>query len=258
MMALVSTSYTAFAPACAPRASVTMMDKAELKALASDLNPVVGYWDPLRLSDGNFWDSGNEATIGFLREAEIKHVRVAMAGFVGYLVHANDLRFPWDKIAQSVPTGLGPEATWDAIPFAAKSQIILFVGILEFWRENKFILEGDGAKHYMRGGKPGYFPSFNLLPHPVPFPLFDPFEFQKGWSAEKKARGLVVETNNGRLAMIGLMGFLAEDKVPGSVPALGKIGLKAYTGQVMSPFTCLGADCNVGGIPYEPVTDWGF
>ena len=52
---------------------------------------------------------------------------------------------------------------------------------------------------------------------------------------EEKARGRLVEINNGRLAMIGIMGFLAESKVPGSVPFLvGKI--KPYAGEVMSPF----------------------
>ena len=35
--------------------------------------------------------------------------------------------------------------------------------------------------------------------------------------------------------MIGMMGFLAEAKVPGSVPALSGF-IKAYDGEVMAPF----------------------
>jgi len=83
-----------------------------------------------------------------------------MAGFVGYIVHANDIRFPWDKVANSVPTGVSPQALWDSIPEAAKWQIILTIGFLEFWRENAYVLSSDGESHYMRGGKPGYFPTF--------------------------------------------------------------------------------------------------
>ncbi|EOD03972.1 light harvesting protein [Emiliania huxleyi CCMP1516] len=225
-------------PAAAPP---LMETKADLEALAKDLNPAVGFWDPLALSDYSFWGTSQEATIGFLREAEIKHGRIAMAGFVGYIVHSNDIRWTFDKVAASVPTGLPAPAVWDAIPDIAKWQIILFVGVMESWRENKVVLEAEGQKHYMSGGKPGYFPSFDLLPHPVPFPLFDPFGISKRATEEKKAKGRLAEINNGpppigRLAMIGLFGFLSEATVPGSVPFLKGV-VPAYTGEVMAPFT---------------------
>ena len=46
---------------------------------------------------------------------------------------------------------------------------------------------------------------------------------------EQKARGRVAEINNGRLAMLGLFGFLSEATVPGSVPALaGVVMLRSY------------------------------
>ena len=46
---------------------------------------------------------------------------------------------------------------------------------------------------------------------------------------EQKARGRVAEINNGRLAMLGLFGFLSEATVPGSVPALaGLVMLRSY------------------------------
>jgi len=218
-------------------ASPAMMDKAGLESMAKELNPVLGYFDPLDLASGEFWGDSNEATIGFLREAEIKHGRVAMAGFVGYIFHANDIRFPWalQGGAEPIPLGLSPQALWDAVPEAGKWQMLLTIGFFEFWRENAAVLKGDGAAHYMRGGKPGYFPTWDMLPHPVPYNYFDPFGWSKGASDEKKAKGLIAEINNGRLAQIGLLGFLAEAKVPGSVPALTGL-IKPYAGEVMAPF----------------------
>ena len=88
----------------------------------------------------------------------------------------------------------------------------------------------------MRGGKPGYFPTFAQLPHPVPFNLFDPFGLSKNASPEKKAKGLLAEVNNGRLAQIGIMGFVSESHLPGSVPALTGLVKSCGDLDVMAPF----------------------
>ena len=130
-------------------------------------------------------------------------------------------------------SGLSPPEQWDAMPEAAKWQIVLFVGFLEFFSET-------AGTHYMRGGQPGRFPEFSeadIIPHPMPFnSLFDPFGFSKNASAEKKEKGLIAELNNGRLAQIGIIGFLSEQKVAGSVPMLEGL-VSPYAGEPMAPFS---------------------
>jgi hypothetical protein len=119
------------------------------------------------------------------------------------------------------------------LPFPWSSSLVSFFRA----GENSYILSQEGEAHYMRGGKPGYFPTFAQLPHPVPFNLFDPFGLSKNASPEKKAKGLLAEINNGRLAQIGIFGFLAESQTPGSVPGLqGIANLKTYSGNIMIPF----------------------
>merc|ERR1712071_225986 len=59
--------------------------KADLVTLAGKANPVLKFYDPIGLSDERFWDTTEEETIGFLREAEIKHGRIAMFAFVDTL-----------------------------------------------------------------------------------------------------------------------------------------------------------------------------
>lgn len=227
-----------FAPPQATQSSATALNMAdfgeentnpsflELDTLARSLNPLIPYWDPLGLAkSGDFWGMGNEATIGWIRHAEIKHGRVAMAAFVGYCVQSN---FHWgvSHTMDGAPfpaTSLSPEAQWDSMPDGARWQIFAFVGFLEFWGEL-----GLEDNHYMKGGKPGDYPDFKgSWPS-----LSDPLKRMKNMTPEKKEERLLMEINNGRLAMIGIFGSLAADRVPGSVPALTGLA-RAYDDNFM-------------------------
>jgi|UniRef100_A0A7S2XQX6 hypothetical protein len=214
-------------------ASMSMETSADLKVLAKKLNPILGFYDPLGLAEREFWGQSNEATIGFLREAEVKHGRIAMFAFVGYIAHANGITFPWAMTMDGTPfpQGLSPPDAWDAIPDAGKYQIFGLIGFLEYWREC------SSETHYMKGGKVGAFPAFDskVIPGGA-LNLYDPFGLRKNDSEEKKASGLVKEINNGRAAMLGIIGFASEGKMEGSVPALKGI-IPHYSGDFMAPFS---------------------
>jgi hypothetical protein len=171
-----------------------------------------------------------------------------MAGFVGFIVHANCIHFPWKIPGDELcAPGVSPPLLWDNMPSEAKLQIILALGLFEFYGEAA-AAKGNVGGHYMRGGKPGFYPPLKakegegkngcltdaegdqILPHPVPLNLFDPFGATRNKSEEWKAEKLAVEINNGRLAMIGLMSFLAEGAIPGSVPFLK--GVIPSSGQI--------------------------
>jgi hypothetical protein len=235
-----------------PWSSSEIKDKAGLEELAKKLNPVVGFWDPLNIAESS------KETIGWFRHAEIKHGRVAMAAFVGYCVQANGICFPWNLQApigsvgamQGLPTisfadisaAGGPADQWDALPTAAKLQILCVIGFLEMWSETSTVLKMDGEAHYVRGGKPGYFPKLSrkddaAFPHPVPLNLWDPFGFTSKMTPERKEKALLAEINNGRLAQIGIFGMISASKGL-KVPGLDSIeGIKPYAGEVMAPFT---------------------
>jgi hypothetical protein len=224
MLAMHSAALS-FAPTMVARAPAPAMVSKGAEDLAKELNPAIGYFDPLGLAEADFWSQGNEATYGFLRQAEIKHGRVAMFAFCGYIAQANGVHFPY--LVGAPTSGVTPEEQWFNLPVQGRAQIIAFIGFLEWWSE-------FAGTHYMRGGRPGEYPKFENIPnHQIPS-LYDPFGIAAKNSPDKKAKGLLAEINNGRLAMIGIMGFMAEAKVPGAVPALDGL-VKPFAGDVMAP-----------------------
>jgi hypothetical protein len=227
----------------ARQSNAAMETLVDLQNKATELNPVIGYFDPLGLSKMEFWGTSNEATIGFLRHSEIKHGRVAMMGFVGYMVHENGIRWPigfgkWGP-PYSELEGLSAPEVWEKTGWFTKLSMLAGIGALEWWGESQWALSGAGERHYMSGGKPGYYPPLKDIPvngYQIDAPLnyFDPLGKVKKMSEEQKARRLNVEINNGRLAMLGLMSLISEAKVPGSVPVLQGV-VKSYSGDVMNP-----------------------
>lgn len=129
---------------------------------------------------------------------------------------------------------LSPPDQWDVLDPVAKFQLFFFIGLLEVWSEYAGV-------HYMKGGKPGRFPPFvtggggRVLG--LPIDLWDPLNLTSSMSEETKRTKLAKEVNNGRLAMLGMFGFLVESKVPGAVPVLAWLHVvPPYNGEYMLPF----------------------
>jgi len=250
MLSVVALNSVAYAPTvlrAAPTRAATCMAEtaAGLEALAEKCNPKIGFYDPLGIVKKAVEDKSETATLGWYRHAEIKHGRVAMAAFVGYCVQANGITLPGALTTSGITyadisAAGGPADQWDALPTAAKMQIIGAVGVLELVSECTPFLRAAGEEHYVKGGKPGFYPPFSAfndqLPHPLPLNLFDPFGFSKNKTPEQKERGLVIEINNGRLAMIGIFGFVAKSKGL-IVPGLDSVDIPSYSGEYMAPFT---------------------
>merc|ERR1712129_191723 len=190
----------------------------------------------------------------------IKHGRVAMAAFVGYCVQSNGINFPWSTTLggmtySDIAAAGSPPAQWDAVPTNAKWQIFFFIAGLELWSECAM------DKHYMRGGKPGDFPSFEPIRKEIGHPtldLFDPFGISKNKTPEQKEKGLLVELNNGRLEQIGIMAFVSEARVPGSVPGLATLNIAPYSGESWrrgaraTPRSCTSTRCSSMTRPSSP------
>ena len=146
-LALAPVASALVAPS-APAASKTVLaeSKQDLVDLQNSLAGPPGFYDPLGLADMSFalgmegnanGGVGQEATIGWLRHSEIKHGRIAMAAFLGFIAQCTPLVSGEHAAApyRGYVAGVTPQEQWDNIPQAGKLQIIAFVGMLESYGE---------------------------------------------------------------------------------------------------------------------------
>jgi len=169
----------------------------------------LGVWDPLNLAEETQYGPG----LLWYRAAELKHGRVAMAAFVGFCVQGLGVHFPgMISLDKSWADCVGPTPldTWDNLPLYAQYQIIAWIGLMEVLTEIK-------KPHYLNGGKMGV---VDFSPYENKWPLWDPLKTMKNLSEEAKARKRLVELQNGRAAMFGVIGFVYAYKMDGSVPLL--------------------------------------
>ena len=161
--ALALSGAAAFVAPVAPAAGTALNGKEEMVALAESnpdlLGRTIGFWDPFNLiAEGDFWGLGNEATIGYLRHAEIKHGRVAMAAFLGFIVQSLPVVSGehWFAPYRGYVAGVSPQEQWDNVPAIGKLQILVAIGMLESYGEGAGFPES--YTHYTKGGQPGYYP----------------------------------------------------------------------------------------------------
>merc|ERR1719183_1911797 len=141
-------------------------------------------WDPLGLAD-----LGSPATLAFFRHAELKHSRVCMAAFVGWLVAVSGIHFPGlvsfsEGVSFEDLSKLAPLEQWAALPGLGKAQILLAIGIIEHQSEWKL------KPHYMKGGTPGSLKGLKSF--------WDPVGFTSKLDAKKLERQRLCEIKNGR------------------------------------------------------------
>lgn len=185
---------SAFAPTQVNKASTAL--SANLEDMPGATMPWKGF-DPLGLAT-----LGSESTLAWFRAAELKHSRVAMLATTGYLVQGAGWHFPGmlsSDVSFETLSAMKPLDAWDAVPDLGKAQIYFTIFFAEI------VSEASGT-HYTKGGD-------------LPTIVFPPVNFAPT-DPEKLKIQQSRELNNGRLAMIAIMSFVAAANIPGSVPAL--------------------------------------
>jgi len=192
-------SAAAFAPAQTGKATTA------LKAFESEVGSQrpLGLFDPLGLLDG-----ADQERFDRLRYVEVKHGRVCMLAFLGNIitragVHLNGNIDYHDTAFDSIGNGWAAISGPNAIPGTGLGQLVAFIGALEVGVMKD--LEGSGNEHVgdFRNGAIDF-----------------------GWDKfdeKTKLRKRGIELNNGRAAMMGILGLMVHEQLGGSLPIVGAL-----------------------------------
>eukprot|EP00980_Cylindrotheca_fusiformis_P028425 scaffold22599_cov139-Cylindrotheca_fusiformis.AAC.16 len=184
LSSLLAGTVCAFAP--------TKVSHSSTLSLAAFENEIgaqapLGFFDPL----GLLADADVER-FERLRYVEIKHGRISMLAILGHLFTTGGLRLPGDidyhgTSFESIPTGI---AALSKVPAAGLAQIVAFIGFLELSVMKDVTGEGEFVGDFRNG--------------------FIDF----GWDAfspEEQVRKRAIELNNGRAAMMGILGLMVHE-----------------------------------------------
>lgn len=178
-----------------------------LSAFESELGvqPPLGFFDPLGLLDG-----ADQERFDRLRYVEIKHGRICQLAFLGQIttragVHlSGDIDYSGHSF-DSFPNGWAAINGPDAISGSGLAQIVFFVGTLEL----------GVMKDSANGAAPGDFPGD-----------FRNGALDFGWDSfdeETKLSKRGIELNNGRAAMMGILGLMVHEQLGGEIPIVGQM-----------------------------------
>ena len=199
VLASLIASAAAFAPAKQAVTSSTSLNAFE-DALGAQ--PPLGLFDPLGLVS-----NGDQDRFDRLRYVEVKHGRICQLAFLGNIITRAGIHLPGDidyagHSFDSFPNGYAAVQGPDAISKAGLYQIIAFVGFLEL-----FVMKDVSGL----GEFPGDFRNGFL-------------DF--GWDSfdeETKLKKRAIELNNGRAAMMGILGLMVHEQLGGSLPVVGEM-----------------------------------
>jgi len=188
-------SAAAFAPAQTGKATTA------LNAFESELGaqPPLGFFDPLGLLD-----EAGQGRFDRLRYVEIKHGRICQLAFLGQIVTRAGLRLPGNIATDGTKfSDIGEGWTGSfQVPTDGALQILFFIGFLELFvmkdvtGENEFV--GDFRNGFIDFG-------------------WDSFD------EETKLKKRAVELNNGRAAMMGILGLMVHEQLGGALPVVGEM-----------------------------------
>ena len=196
ILASLVASAAAFAPA-QQKATTTSLSAFE-DALGSQ--PPLGFYDPLGLVS-----SGDQEQFDRLRYVEIKHGRISMLAFLGNIITRAGIHLPGniDKSGdafESFPNGWAAIQGPDAIPGGGLAQIIALIAVLEL----AVMKDVTGTGEFVGDFRNGY--------------------IDYGWDKfdeETKLFKRGVELNNGRAAMLGILGLMVHEQLGGELPIVG-------------------------------------